>query len=161
VQYTAEEIPLVVSCISAMNVALNVSKESLGIMTIVCDKICELTHDVNQPDATASAAESGIPELELASQEWTARLLRGVEKVHDAVTDLGAELYPPDLEGNNMIPLYYRALKDRLNETINILQEEQFMLYQSTSQLESIVSANSALERCVLGMIDSALDNSH
>lgn len=133
-EYTADELVVVESSVSAIRLALDLSKTVLSIMTTVGDRIAE-----NQSDDT---------EIVKHCQSVIAVLVDSIAILENQVTDLGAELYPPVQASDSQLVSHYQLLVNNMKQTFSLLKVETIVNNLVESEVKTMTSMEQRLNEC-------------
>lgn len=135
---------VVEDCVALMTISLNTLKTGLGVMTLVADQSSkEIDTASDIPHATSGCISSSLttacddrfcdnPVIAESDgytcNKWVSEISRQSDQIESAVTDFGAELYPPltSIASSNLLNTG-RILKDLTKSYISLLQTKAYI----------------------------------
>lgn len=139
--YEVCDFSAVEDCVALMTISLNTLKTGLGVMTLVADqssKNIDTASDIPlgciSGSLTTACDERSCdnPVIEqidgYTCNKWVSEISRQSDQIESAVTDFGAELYPPltSIASNNL-QNNGRILRNLTKSYISLLQSKAYM----------------------------------
>jgi hypothetical protein len=135
--YEISDVPFLEDCIAFMNFSMEVLKSGLSIMTLVADNNSrslvsvptEATPSISMSDDTMNISNVENDNIEnYHCNQWVAEVCHHSEGIENAITDFGAELYPPlDSEATISAQSKGIELKNKLFFYISLLQNKSIL----------------------------------
>jgi hypothetical protein len=135
--YEISDVPFLEDCIAFMNFSMEVLKSGLSILTLVADnnsRSLVSTSTESTPSITTSDDNINISNIKnddiqnYHCNQWVAEVCHHSEGIESAITDFGAELYPPlDSEATISAQCKGIELKNKLFFYISLLQNKSIL----------------------------------